>query len=310
MPVLRHAGVALVALSICVLVVCAQGAPQPRVVFLVGTRVATAEFKQTALRELVVDAEPKAEPRWSPAADRIAYAVAAPAARTDPKKHADLVVIDATGRRVATVPVLASEPDGTIVGGMRFVERSGWHADDLLFASGSVGPRSAEYRILDLSGRVRTSYFGSSFATCPAKGQVAYVAPDTSAAPSVEVNGARVYTADRPEAQIGSLTWSGSCERLALTQRLADSLRLVVFRNGTIEANLPVPASPAPVAVVASRTGFALTELAEPQSYDAATRSLRPSPDAARADAQARELADFVQGLGGRSAHWWYPPVK
>ena len=276
--ILRATGLAAGLVLLAALVVRGQDVSDAKAVFLRDSKLVTAQFKGSVVKELVTDSEKKSSPTWSPRGDRIIYRTPGQQS-VAPRSHANLVVIDADGRPVARAPVLSMEADGTVVGGLRFVETSGWHSDDLLFVSGSIGPQSAEYRLIDLSGRVKTSYFGTGFATCADKGLVAYVAgaSRSSRGPAVEVNGETVFTSERADTSIDRLLWTQDCERLAVMETPAGVSRLVIVRNKVIEARLPLPLPAAKANALSVRDTFLLLGINEGIRYDTATRSLVPA---------------------------------
>ncbi len=44
--------------------------------------------------------------------------------------------------------------NGTIVGGLRFIEESGWYGNSAVFAAGSANPHISEYRVLDVKSAI------------------------------------------------------------------------------------------------------------------------------------------------------------
>src|SRR5437867_5996209 len=94
---------------------------EARVVFLRGNDLLTAKADGSDVRVLVKDVLRKADPRWSPDREKIVYRVDGEKIR-NPETHAKLIVITANGSPLRSIPLLATETDGTIVGGMRFVE--------------------------------------------------------------------------------------------------------------------------------------------------------------------------------------------
>ncbi len=284
------------------------GDPTAKVVYLRGNTVATATGDGANVRDLVADADHKWQPRWSPQGDRIAYRTPdTTAARA--VSHATLRVIDTEGKPQASLPVYSTDPDGTLVGGMRFVEDSGWHSASAVFASGSVGPRSIEYRVIDLSGRVETSYFGTQFTPCPRTGRVAYVGepgsgPDGRAI--IEINGKPALTASSADAEIEMLRWTDDCQRLIVHEVRGETSRLIVLRNGTAEANLPLAKDLADGTFTPTRDAFLVSTTSLAFRYDPATRTLTAAAAAQReADARAAARATVMQRLGGGSPDWW-----
>src|SRR5258708_5520792 len=128
--------------------VSAAPASPGKVTFLKGTEVTVANDDGSNPVALTSDMLSKEGLRWSPSGKRIAYVIAGSQAK-NPKTHASIVVVPGGGGAPATIPVLSTEADGTVVGGMRFVEDSGWYSESAVFATGSANPHVAEYRIMD-----------------------------------------------------------------------------------------------------------------------------------------------------------------
>lgn len=124
-----------------------NGAPQAKVTFLRGSRVMSAAGDGSGLRELVQDERITDGPKWSRRGDKIAYTIRGEE-HGKGKTFASLVVLDAEGQRLETVPIYEREPDGTGVLGFRFVDVTGWYGDDTLFAQGRSNPHVGEYRLL------------------------------------------------------------------------------------------------------------------------------------------------------------------
>ncbi len=284
---------------------------EARIVFLRGNELLTAGADGSDVKVLVKDGTPKAAPRWSPDHGKIVYRTDGAAAK-NPRTHANLVVISSGGRPLKSVPVLATESDGTIVGGMRFVEDSGWHSNAELYASGSVNPWVAEYRIIDAqTGSIVESYFGTEFTTCASKGLVAY-AVDTRGADDagrnrIEVNGATVYTGSSGgRLLVHNLQWSAGCERLAFTEGNETVVSLIVLRGAAVEAriSLGTEMNGLPTLTRMQET-FLLQRGASAALYDPSTRSLRATPEILEKANRTRvERERVLQNLGGHSADW------
>ena len=300
-----------------------QTVPQAKVVFVKGTALMTTNADGSNVKQLVDDGIYKTQPRWSPRGDKIVYYTAGQNTK-DPKTHANLVVITAEGGAVNTIPVFASEPDGTLIGGMRFVEELGWYGNDAVFAEGSANPYIGDYRVSDLkSGEMTQARAEMGFDTCASKAQVGYQMDTryTSGDPgdSVEVNGTVVYTVQPPSTARGflirDLHWSTDCTRLAFLERTETSAALVVIRGATVEARVPLPTHTVGVPKVTNvGDSFVFRGFSEDALfYDTTTHTLRPAPDILQ-QVQQRENAEaqVVKTLGGqttddRSFDWWRP---
>jgi hypothetical protein len=289
----------------------AQQPQSGKVVFLRGNELLTAKADGSEAKVLVKDGLRKADPRWSADKEKIAYRIDGDKSK-DPKTHANLIVVAADGSLLKTLPVLATEADGMVVGGMRFVEESGWHSNSAVFAVGSVNPSTAEYRIIDLqTANVVESYFGTGFATCVSKGQVAYATRNgrVSEAPnnSIEINGAVIYSSSGSrDSYIKHLRWSADCERLAFTEGNDAKATFVVLRGAEVEVKIALRADLLmSLSITNSENSFLVKTVSGPLFYDAAARSLSPAPEAAKKEEQKiAERERVLKSLGGRSADW------
>lgn len=277
-------------------------------VFLLENEVVSAKEDGSEINVLTKDKVKKSQPLWSPDGARISYLIAGDLT-SKPKTHANIAIISAAGERQLTVPVLATEENGTIVGGLRFVEESGWFSNNAVFASGSANPHISEYRVLDVkSAKVLESYFGTGFATCAAKEEVAYVTESSGGRTpgvSIEVNSKSVFTSG--DVSIRSLRWSRKCDRLAFFEGEGAGTRFLVLHGSQVEANLPLQGVVAEGAVItAFGSSFLLTGESSTGLYDVATRSLlTESPAIEQAKKQNARRAELLRKLGGQSADWW-----
>lgn len=285
-------------------------APDRRIVLLRGNDLLSAKPDASDVRILVKDNVRKEDPRWSPDRKKIMYRVAGAKTR-NPQTHANLVVMTSDGSPLRSIPVLAMESDGTIVGGMRFVEESGWLSNTALYAMGSANPWIAEYRILDAdTGRVTGAYFGTDFATCAAKGQVAYITTErteTGAGKSqLEVNGTTIYAGSGPSL-IEHLQWSSDCNRLAFIETSGPVASFVVIRGATREAKIPLRAAILDsLTIIPDEKAFLLQGARNAVYYNVVTHSLGARPDIVNKLNRTRtEREKVLRGLGGRSADGW-----
>lgn len=290
-------------------------APDPRIVLLRGNDLLTAKQDGSDVRVLVKGSLGKADPRWSPDRKKIMYRVAGEKTR-NPTTHAKLIVITAEGSPLRTISVLATESDGTIVGGMRFVEESGWLSNAAVYAVGSVNPYIAEYRILDAdTGRVVDGYFGTEFVTCTARGQVAYVTTERAepgaGRSQIEVNGTSIYTGST-ESSVDYLQWSNDCNRLAFIETSGTVNRFIVIRGAALEGKIPLRAEMLDsLTIISDEQSFLLQSARDAVYYDVVTHSLRARPDIVNKLNRTRaERERVLRSLGGRSADGWTDSVQ
>jgi hypothetical protein len=285
-------------------------APDRRIVLLRGNDLLTAKADGSDLRVVVKDSVGKADPRWSPDRKKIVYRTGGEKTGNE-ESHAKLIVISIEGRRLRDIPVLAIESDGTIVGGMRFVEESGWLTNTALYATGSANPYIAEYRILDAdTGRVVRSHFGSEFATCAANAQVAYTTTERTESGAtksqVEVNGTAIYSSSSGKDSIDHLTWSNDCNRLAFTETGGGAGRFIVMRGAVREAQIPLRAAMLDQLTIRSaEQSFLLQGARNAVYYDPLTHLLRANPNLVNKLNQMRmERETSLKKLGATSADW------
>lgn len=283
---------------------------QSRVVFLKGNDLVTANRDASDVRVMVKDNVSKADPRWSPDRKKIVYRVGGEKTR-NPTTHAKLIVITIGGSPSRSVPVLATESDGAVVGGMRFVEESGWLSNDQLYAMGSANPYIAEYRILDANtGREVGGYLGTGFVTCAAKGEVAFITTnrtESGASKSqVEVNGTAIYGSSSEDSLIDHLTWSNNCNRLAFTETSGRARRFIVMRGAVREAEIPLRAAMLDaLTIISAEQSFLLQGARNAVYYDPLTKVLRANPNLVTRVNQMRiERERVLRRLGGTSADW------
>ena len=293
----------------------AQGSRDTKVVVLRGTVLITAREDGSEVKELLRDGTPKADPRWSPNGKRIVYRIAGQKLQ-NPKTVANLVVIAADDGSQKTIPVMETEADGSIVAGMRFVDESGWYSNSAVFASGTINPYIAEFRIINVeSSRVVESYFGTNFVTCWHKGQVAYI-PKAQGVPGrntnrIEVNGALLYSGSNDaDTMIRNLHWSQDCQRLAFTEGSETGADFVVLYGTTLEIRRRLPPEVLQSLTIASISeSFLLQGAKDALFYDTAGKSLRLAPEVIeRWKQEERERDEVIKNLGGGFGDWWQPP--
>ncbi|MFZ1010322.1 MAG: hypothetical protein WAN65_26020, partial [Candidatus Sulfotelmatobacter sp.] len=202
------------------------------------------------------------------------------------------------------------------VGGMRFVETTGWFGDNAVYAEGSANPYIAEYRIFDVqSGRMLQDYFGTSFATCGREAKVAYEV-DTrytldKPGKSVEVNDMPIYTVPAASADVylslRDLHWSSDCTLLAFIEIADTKTTFVVLHETTVEARIPLQTNVVTgLDLTDTLDTFALRSTTGTFVYDKSSHTLHAAPEIEEQMRQREtKEARVVKDLGGRSAVLW-----
>jgi hypothetical protein len=286
-------------------------APQGKVAFVKDNELFVANDDGSGAQTLTKDKIPKQGLRWSPDGNRIAYRIAGSQA-SHPKTHNHIVIVPVAGGEAVTVPVFATEADGTFVEGMRFVEESGWHSNVEVFAAGSANPHVAEYRIINVaSKRVTTSYFGFDFATCSSKAKVGYGVEDRSDPRAivfhVEVNEIKLYSSN-DEGGIHGFRWSEGCDRLAFFEGEGNHLKFVVLHDSSVEAKIDLPGVTGEQSIKNFQGRLFLSDYLGGSVYDPGTRSIKQVQCVVDEFNKRSVMRESVLGrLGGQSADWWEP---
>lgn len=304
----------MIFLAMVITVVAVAPPPQGKVAFIKENALVVANDDGSGAKALTQDKLPKQGLRWSPDGNRIAYRIAGSEA-SNPKTHGNIVIVPAEGGDSITVPVLATEADGTFVDGMRFVEESGWHSNAEIFASGSANPHVAEYRIIDVATKkVITSYFGFDFATCTSKAKVGYGVEDRGNPQAtgfhVEVNETKIYSTN-DEGGIRGFHWSEDCERLAFFEGEGAHLKFVVLNGSRLEAKIDMRGVAGEQSIKIFQDQFFLPDYSGGSVYDSATRSIKQIPAVVEQFKKRKSMRESVlERLGGQSASWWEPARK
>ncbi|MGH9897336.1 MAG: hypothetical protein ACRD4L_00595 [Pyrinomonadaceae bacterium] len=288
--------------------------PTGKVVFLRGNEVVSAREDGLDIKILTHDDVPEAHPMWSPDGLRIAY-LTAPTKSSNVKAHANIVITNSQGKTENIIPVLSVEPDGTLIGGMRFVEEIGWYSNSAVFAVGSANPYIGEYRILDgSSAKFLGGYLGYQFTTCAEPAQVAYLAEERGSSPQgvhIEVNGRPIYSINEG-ANVRELHWSSQCDRLPFLENDEAGTRFVVFHSNQLEAKIPLQDKDSrDASIVSVGKSFLLTANSTAKFYAVSSKSLQDNRLVTEQTKKQNESrAELVNRLGGRSADWWGPNDK
>lgn len=283
--------------------------PGSKIVFVKDKEIVTANADGSEQKILTHDGVAKESPKWSPDGTKIAYA--SPSA--NPKALAVIHVITADGKQVNQIPVLTELPDGTIIAGMHSVDESGWFNSSAIYVSGIENPRYAEYRVFDTSSAKMTEVYGGyGFTTCPRQGKVAYVDDPDSDSPTelhVQANGKDIIVVPADQ-EPRYFQWSTDCERLAYLAGSSDQAKLVVLRNGAVEASVPIGSDFDGANITAVGDGFLLDEAMKTKFYDVKKKVLisdlgsLPAGTVSVPQAAAEAVAEH---LGGGAASVWIP---
>ncbi|SRR5579871_4248319 len=280
-----------------------------KIVFLKGKELVSTNADGSEQKVLIHDGIAKERPKWSPDGNKIAYTTPSGSA----KALAVIAIVTGDGKQVNQVPVLTELPDGTIVEGMRSVDDSGWFGDMAVYVEGTENPQYGEFRVFDVaSAKMIAVYGGYGFATCSSRGKVAYVADADSDSPTelhVQSNGKDLITVAADQ-EPRYFRWSQDCERLAYIAGNGSQAKLVILRNGAIEAMVPVGADFDGANITAAGDGFLLDEALKTKFYDAKRKALvndvqsLPVGTAIVPQAAAEAVA---KRLGGGAASVWMP---
>jgi hypothetical protein len=240
---------------ILVFVLTSASAQRGKVVFLRNHQIFSANEDGKEVKQITADAVPRYHPKWSPDGSRIAYELDGNS-DADPKTHVVLGVMTEAGTSAARVPVFATQDDGTLRLGMRFVEESGWFSNHDLYASGSANPTTEELRQIEISptGHEKHGFLGEWFSICPGHGSAEGKVVNLSELPhftertdvTFKLNGKSFYP------QTGSLSihsvfsrglWLHGCTQVAFVQQRQTNLYLVILGLDGTERALPLPAN-------------------------------------------------------------------
>jgi len=283
--------------------------PDGKVAFIRAGRLYTANADGSAVRVLPTGKAAE-HPKWSPDGSRIAYFV--PADAGDEGTWGSLIVIAASGERIATLPVERVAPNGTPVAGLRGVETIGWLDATHVFAEGSANPYALEYRSIDIgSGKVE-GFIGADFATCAERGVVAYWGPVFPYKRSMPLeisstNSSMFAFPDGnalPTIHIG-LRWADKCEYLGFIDPRGPPA-LVIVHNESI-SRTGLPESDAQAVLRGVEEGF-LIGRDEELFYDTAKGSLGATPAYLRERLVERRVqrASVEKALEASDADWWW----
>jgi hypothetical protein len=159
--------------------------------------------------------------------------------------------------------VFATQDDGTLKLGMRFVEESGWFSNHDLYASGSANPTTEELRQIEISptGHEKHGFLGEWFSICPGQGSAEGKVVNLSELPhftdrtdvTFKLNGKSFYP------RIGSFSihsvfskglWLRGCVEVAFVQERQSKLYLVILKLDGAERSLLIPADVKSIAIV------------------------------------------------------------
>jgi hypothetical protein len=287
-----------------------------RVVFVRRNEICTANDDGSNLQQLTSDSKRKQMPKWSPDGTEIAYLTDGDMS-ANPKSRAKIEVITVEGKRVGTAPVLVTMPDGTEVGGMRWVESIGWFDAQRIFAEGEINPYTGEFRTIDIRTGKMGGFLGWGYATCASRGRIAFWAPTfpQDKRLRLEVN---AEDTDRfvfptweklPTMHI-PLLWTQGCDNVALVDpRPPAALILIGAERG--ERRVPLPDWAFEAAQLSLVSGTLLMRGASKALvYDFARDTVSEAPETLlkEPDAQRAERERTIRELEGQSPDWRTDP--
>jgi hypothetical protein len=294
----------------------AVAADRGHVVFVRDNQIYTAnEDGSGVVQATSTETKFKQYPKWSPDGTRIAFLTDGDMIK-DPKSRAKIEIITHDGKRVATAPVLVTLPDGTEVGGMRWVDSIGWFDVHRVFAEGSVNPYAGEFRTIELQTGKMGGYSGFEFSTCPSKGLVAYWAPvfPPSKTMRLEIN-ERAVGFEFPDYNVlptlsVPLLWTPDCQYLAFVD-LRQPATLVLVQAGKVGRKVILPSDDFKIdGLTPDNRGLLLTGSIKTLLYDFEKNTLSDAPPPLlkqmKFQREARERV--VRELGGESPDWWTDP--
>jgi hypothetical protein len=283
--------------------------PGSKIVFLKGKELVSANADGSEQRVLIRDGVAKERPKWSPDGMKIAFTTPP----VSPKALAVINVVTGDGKQINQVPVLTELPDGTVVEGMSSVDDSGWFGNSAVYVEGTENPHYGEYRVFDVaSAKMIALYGGYGFASCPSQGKVAYVNDPDSDSPTelhVQANGKDLIVVPANQ-EPRYFAWSTDCERLAYMVGSDAQAKMVILRNQTVEAMVPVGTGFDGANIRAVGGGFLLDEAMKTEFYDVKRKVLvsdllsLPPGTASVPQVTAEAVAER---LGGSAASVWSP---
>jgi hypothetical protein len=282
-----------------------------RVVFVRNNQIYTASEDGSQLRQLTTDAKTKQYPKWSPDGTRIAYLTEGDMSK-DPKSRAKIEVISVSGEHLGTAPVLVTDADGTLVGGMRWIDAIGWYDSQHVFVKGSASPYSGEFRTIDVRSGKMGGYIVGGFAVCASKGLIAYWAPvfPPSKAKRLEIN-ERDAGFEFPDYNVlptifVPLAWTPDCEHLAFLD-LRPPATLVLVQENKVVRKVNLPSEDFRLdGLTPDKQGLVLAGSKKTLIYSWQKNTLSEAPQILLKEIELRraERERVVKELGGESPDW------
>lgn len=282
-------------------------APQ-KLVFVSQGQSFVSDLKTLQKQQISKGAAINHMPKWSPDGTKIVYL----SESTTISGLGTLVVAAPDGRQIGEYPIPTRTATGTVVAGMRAVERIGWFDDSGIFASGSVNPYSEEYRIINTqSGQVEHGFIGTKFSTCGRSGVVAFwdpvFPPSKSMSLEISTSKAPVFivrdVGSLPTLNI-PLEWDEQCKYVAFIEGRTPQELVVIGRDGSkVQMKLP---SGTTSSVSATQDGYLIGN-DRSLYYDSKSARLMPTPGNVLETTriQAEQHRHAVSVLDATEADWW-----
>jgi hypothetical protein len=268
---------------------------------------------------------PASSLRWSPDGTKIAYLIPG-SEEKHPHTFASIVIVSQYGKRLRTIPILSTTPDGGLIAGMRFVENIQWVDNQTIMVDGTENPSTGIANLYSTTTRETKYLEGSSFTPCHATGTVAHVGHVPhfvvdlfERSEHLEFDGKKFDEGRKPDCMHGlaNFVWSADCRYLAYTDAVTTragtgSFDLVIVKDRNLNSRVVVPRD--------SDTFFSLAWVGTTVVLDAGQKGLiqfatdtgRFGPFDQRTKlawdqraAKQQHRSWFEKKLGPREVNWW-----